>query len=156
MDLDEVVPRNEKRPCHRTGDLKQFNGERSEWISWRTEAQTKLRIDGRAIGNEDEKFGYLYMHMSVTAQKRIQQWYNLRIKMGTDCTPAAFFDRAEGTFGDPNERKNTLTLLEVIKQRKDESFSNFVTRFEEILAQAGGEDWAMYLQVNALEKALNN
>lgn len=76
--------------------------------------------------------------------------------MGTDCTPAAFFDRAEGTFGDPNERKNALTLLEVIKQRKDESFSDFVTRFEEILAQAGGEDWAMDLQVNALEKALNN
>lgn len=156
MDIDSVAPGNGKRPRHRTGDIKQFNGERSEWISWRTEAQTKLRIDGNAIGNEEEKFGYLYMHMSVAAQKRIQQWYNLRLKLGTDCTPAAFFERAEGTFGDPNERKNALTLLEVIKQRKDESFSDFVTRFEELLAQAGGEDWAMDLQVNALEKSLNS
>ena len=155
MQTDSIDPGNEERPRHRTGDLKQFNGERSEWISWRTEAQTKLRIDGRAIGNEEEKFGYLYMHMSVTAQKRIQQWYNLRIKMGTDCTPAAFFERAEGTFGDPNERKNALTLLEVVKQRTDESFSDFVTRFEELLAQAGGEEWAMDLQVNALEKSVN-
>lgn len=90
MDIDSVAPGNGKGPRHRTGDIKQFNGERSEWISWRTEAQTKLRIDGNAIGNEEEKFGYLYMHMSVAAQKRIQQWYNLRLKMGTDCTPAAF------------------------------------------------------------------
>ena len=135
MDIEKSIM---KRPQHRTGELREYNGERSEWIAWRTGAQTKLRIDGEAIGNAEEQFGYLYMHLSTTAQKRMQQWYNLRLKMGTDCTPFAFFERAEGTFGDPNERKNALTLLETTKQRSDESFSDFITRFEEILAQAGG------------------
>ena len=152
MDIEKSIM---KRPQHRTGELREYNGERSEWIAWRTGAQTKLRIDGEAIGNAEEQFGYLYMHLSTTAQKRMQQWYNLRLKMGTDCTPFAFFERAEGTFGDPNERKNALTLLETTKQRSDESFSDFITRFEEILAQAGGEDWNVDLQVNALEKSLN-
>lgn len=157
MDNMEVEKTSEvtlQRP-HRTGELREYNGERSEWIAWRTGAQTKLRIDGKAIGNAEEQFGYLYMHLSTTAQKRIQQWYNLRLKMGTDCTPFAFFERAEGTFGDPNERKNALTLLETIKQKSDESFSDYITKFEEVLAQAGGEDWNMDLQVNALEKSLN-
>lgn len=140
---------------HRTGELSKFNGERAGWISWRTEAQTKLRIDGRAIGTEEEQFGYLYMHLTTTAQKRIQQWYNMRLKLGTGCTPIAFLERAEGTFGDPNERKNAHTLLMVIKQKDNESFSEFITGFEELLAQAGGDDWPMEVQVNTLERAVN-
>ena len=156
MNLDqEVVTRPEDLPRHKTGDLKAFSGDRSEWIAWRTEAQTKLNTDGRAIGNDREKFGYLYMHLQIGAQKRIQQWYNMCLKTNTNCNPMAFLERAEATFGDPNEKKNARTLLSATKQGNNESFSDFITKFEELLAQAGGEEWPQDVQVDTLEDSLN-
>lgn len=160
MHLDRDPPlliptRYEETPRHKTGDLKSFSGDRSEWIAWRTEAQTKLSTDGRAIGNDLEQFGYLYMHLQTRAQKRIQQWYNMCLKLGTNCNPSAFLERAESTFGDPNEKKNARTLLSATKQGSDESFSDFITKFEELLAQAGGEEWPQDVQVDTLEYSLN-
>lgn len=151
----EAAIRPEDIPRHKTGDLKAFSGDRSEWIAWRTEALTKLNTDGRAIGNDQEKFGYLYMHLQIGAQKRIQQWYNMCLKTNTNCNPMAFLERAESTFGDPNERKNARTLLSALKQKNDESFSDFITKFEELLAQAGGEEWPQDVQIDALEDSLN-
>ncbi|RKF84240.1 hypothetical protein GcM1_134006, partial [Golovinomyces cichoracearum] len=127
-------------------EMPRHKTERSEWIAWRTEAQTKLNTDGRAIGNDQEQFGYLYMHLQTGAQKRIQQWYNMCLKTNTNCNPMAFLERAEGTFGDPNEKKNARTLLSATKQRSDESFSDFITKFEELLAQAGDEEWSQDVQ----------
>ncbi|RKF63824.1 hypothetical protein GcC1_136015 [Golovinomyces cichoracearum] len=100
MHLDRDSPQEKtmqvtEMPRHKTGDLKDFSGERSEWISWRTEAQTKLNTDGRAIGNDQEQFGYLYMHLQTGAQKRIQQWYNMCLKTNTNCNPMTFLERAE-------------------------------------------------------------
>ncbi|KAI0996852.1 hypothetical protein K3495_g11332 [Podosphaera aphanis] len=155
MDIYEKSVHDNYRPPHRTGELKSFSGDRAEWVAWRTEAQTKLRTDGRAIGNDEEQFGYLYMHLQTSAQRRIQQWYNMCLKLRTSCNPTAFFDRAEATFGDPNEKRNTRTLLNAIKQEDNESFSDFITRFEELLARAGGEEWPQDNQVNALEEAVN-
>ena len=149
-----AVSHNES-PRHETGDLKAFSGDRSEWFAWRTEGQTKLSTDGRAIGSDREQFGYLYMHLQVNAQKRIQQWYNMCLKTANDCNPSAFFERAEGTFGDPNEKKNARTLLSATRQRGDETFSDFITRFEELLAQEGGEEWPQDVQIDTLEDSLN-
>ncbi|KAI0997326.1 hypothetical protein K3495_g10859 [Podosphaera aphanis] len=154
MQIDSS-PKQEVFTRHRSGELKCFRGDRSEWISWRTEAQTKLRTDGSAIGNDLEQFGYLYMHLQTGAQRRIQHWYNLCLKLKTNCNPIAFFERAESTFGDPNEKKNARTLLSALEQGKNETFFDFITKFEELLAQAGGKEWPQDVQVNALEDSLN-
>ncbi|RKF72930.1 hypothetical protein GcC1_092018 [Golovinomyces cichoracearum] len=94
---------------------KECNGERFEWIAWRTEARTKLNTNGRAISNDQEQIGYLYMHLQTGAQKRIQQWYNMCLKTNTNCNPMEFLERAKGTFGNPNEKKNARTLLSATK-----------------------------------------
>lgn len=95
------------------------------------------------------------MHLSTIAQKRIQQWYNMRIKLRKDCTPETFLDRAEGTFRDPSERKNVMTLLGTTKQKSNESLLDFMTRFEDILVQVSGDDWHIDIQANALKKVPN-
>ncbi|RKF71509.1 hypothetical protein GcC1_098016 [Golovinomyces cichoracearum] len=137
------------------GELQLYYEERSEWISWQTEALTKLRIDGHLLGGPEQKFGYLYMHLQRNAQKRMQQWYSMCLRTRTNCNPEAFLARAESTFGDPNERRNARTLLNAMKQGPNESFSDYITKFEELLAQAGGEGWPQEVQVNALEESLN-
>lgn len=98
-------------PRERIGELKSFSGKRVDWSSWKTEAQTKLRIDGKSIGGEQYQFGYLYMRSSTSTKKRIQTWFNKCIKTNANCTTAAFLRRAEEVFGDPNDRKSAQTLL---------------------------------------------
>lgn len=130
MVTNSIVPKYSKTPQHRTVNLKLLNGKQFMQISWHIEAQTILCIEGRVIRNNEEKFRYLYMHMFVTARKRIQKQYNLRLKMGMNFKASDFLECVEGTFGDPNEKKKPLTYFKVLKQETDETFSGLITNFE--------------------------
>ena len=61
----------------------------------------------------------------------------------------------ETIYDNPNKVKRAVADLSKLRQRKTEPFSEFLPRFETLLAEAGGAKFPAIIQINYLQNAIN-
>ena len=145
------------RPRHCLDHIGKFSGKNSEWEAWRLNAMLKVETDGEAIGDDRSQFSYLYSRLEPSAQNRVATWVASTISNPSSiATAKEFLTHCQHVFGDPNAQRNALTKLNDLRQRNGQMLSDYIPKFEELLARAGGTTWDDVVCINYLQNSLNS
>lgn len=144
----------QQRPRRRLKDPKPFSGKKTEWKSFRLEAENVLATDGEAIGDATDQLRALYAWLEGKPKNSSTSFVSASIQKGV-CDPLAFLDRLEAVYGERDRKQKALKALREIRQGDDETFAAFYPRFEAELNDAGSELWTEDTKINYLQGALN-
>jgi hypothetical protein len=142
-----------KRPKPVLPDPPVYYGKRSEWRTWKDQVVSKLDIDGSAIGGMREQFAYIESRLGGTAAKTVLAFVKGARANGTN-TPGNFLAYMENIYGDPNSAEHANNRLNSMTQG-NEAFATFLPKFEQTLAEAGGNEWADQIKINNLKRVLS-
>jgi hypothetical protein len=116
--------------------------------------ESKLRVDGAAIGSLADQFAYIYSRLDQTPQAMAAAFFENGGLLGTR-NPADFLRYLSNSYGDPNVAQRALSRLETLQQGGKESFATFLPKFEKELADSGGSTWTDAVQINHLKRVIN-
>ena len=151
---DNESDTKEQRPGHSQPHTVTFSGEdRSLYPQFRSLLEAKLRIDAKAIGNEEERVWYGYGRLTDTASRRIHPWIEYA-KNTDNFTVAGFFDRLDKAFGDTEQITKAIDKLNTIRQG-NRGFREFLQEFEQTILEAQGWGWDNVVKKGFLRAALN-
>jgi hypothetical protein len=148
---------NDRTPAKRKPTLpdpQRFDGSRKKFRAWQLEMQSKLRVDGAAIGSRADQFAYIFARLDQIPQSMAAAFFE---RGGTDgrFDPDLFMQYLISCYADPNAEQRALTRLETMRQGPKESFATFLPRFEKELAESGGATWADSVRINTLKRVIN-
>lgn len=149
---DEVSMSNfirEKLPA-----LEKFKGDRSMWDEWYLAALHKLKSDGKAIGDDFTQFMYIYSRLDGCAAKMVTTTVE-RLSVNETGKGLEFLTYLNTIFGDANKRARAQRKLYNLKQKEKEPFSQFLTTFETVLANAGWSTYEDDQKISLLKNALS-
>lgn len=115
--------------------------------------EAKLRIDARAIGQEEEQVWYAVDCLKGLAAKRIYPWVEFA-KDTDQFTVYELFKQMDLAFADPQKESKAVTRINKIKQGS-RSFREFLQDFEQTLLEAKGWGWADSIKKGLLKAALS-
>ena len=115
--------------------------------------ETKLTIDGLALGGPKEHFAYVQSRLGGTAAQTVLAFIQ-NARATNTVTSANFLSYMENVYGDANLAERASNRLNMMSQGK-EAFTTFLPKFERALAEAGGSDWADLAKINTLKRMLN-
>jgi hypothetical protein len=144
----------QQRPRRRLKDPKPFSGKKSEWKSFRLEAENVLATDGEAIGDATDQLRTIYAWLEGKPKNSSTSYVSATIQKGVP-DPVAFLNRLEAVYGERDRRQKALKALREIRQGDNETFAAFYPRFEAELNDAGSELWTEDTKINYLQGALN-
>jgi hypothetical protein len=142
-----------KRPRPKLRDMPLFTGKRSEWRSWKSRMEAKLRKDKLAIGDPSDHFAYIEASLDDTPAKMVLAYVERARKMN-DEDPDQFMAYLNNIYGDDNAKERANNKLNSMSQGK-EAFATFLPKFERTLAEAGGGEWTDEVKINTLKRMLN-
>jgi hypothetical protein len=133
---------------------KLFDGNRRNFQAWQLAMESKLQVDGPALGGPADQFAYIYARLDQTPQSLAAAYFR---RGGNDGSrnPAEFMEYLSSCYGDPHLKQRALNRLETMRQDQKESFAAFLPRFERELADSGGANWDDEIKINALRRVLN-
>ncbi|KAI0994837.1 hypothetical protein K3495_g13344 [Podosphaera aphanis] len=104
------------RPRYSQPHPEKFSGiDPSEYPQFRSLLEAKLKIDGEAIGNEEERVWYGFGRLSDTASRRLHP--QMEYVEGTESfTVNNFLIRLDKAFSDPEKASKAIDRLNSIKQ----------------------------------------
>ncbi|KAJ6436050.1 hypothetical protein O9K51_11425 [Purpureocillium lavendulum] len=144
----------QQRPRRRLKDPKPFSGKKSEWRSFRLEAENVLATDREAIGDARDQLRTVYSWLDGKPKNSSTSYVSASIQQGV-ADPSAFLNRLEAVYGERDRKQKALKALREIRQGDDETFAAFYPRFEAELNDAGSELWPEDTKINYLQGALN-
>lgn len=135
-------------------DPKLFDGNRRNFRAWQLAMESKLRVDGPALGGLADRFAYIYARLDQTPQGMAAAFFE---KGGADGShdPSQFMEYLASCYGDPNIKQRALSRLETMRQGDRETFAAFLPKFERELADSGGASWEDPVRINALKRVIN-
>ena len=142
------------RQKQRLPELQTYEGKRSEWESWRLKAESKLAVDGNAIGTSHEQFQYLHSRLGGSAANMVRAYVTQKLATGNG-DGLGFLEYLDNIYGDPQRAERALAMLYTIKQKDGETFATFLPRFESVLSEAGGATFLDSIKISALRNAIN-
>jgi hypothetical protein len=125
----------------------------SMYPQFRGGLEAKLRIDGPAIGGEEEKVWYAIDCLKDKAAKRIYPWVE-SAKDTSQFTVRELFLQMDLAFADPQKEAKAVTKVNKIKQGS-RPFRDFLQDFEQTLLEAKGWAWADAIKKGLLKAALS-
>lgn len=131
-----------------------FSGDRKTFPAWLIEMRNKLTTDGKALGSDRSRFGYIFSCLEQKPKDTVIAF----VRLGgneSKYNPDELLSYLETNYDDPNAEKRSLDKLRVLRQNEKESFNIFLPRFERELADSGGMVWPDQIKINYLEGALN-
>jgi hypothetical protein len=148
---------SEQKPAKRKPTLpdpQRFDGTRKRFRAWQLEMQSKLRVDGVAIGSPSDQFAYIYARLDQIPQSMAAAFFE---RGGPDgrFDPDMFMQYLVSCYADPNAEQRALARLETMRQGSKESFAAFLPKFEKELAESGGATWADSVRINTLKRVIN-
>lgn len=142
-----------RRPRARLPDPATFDGERSEWPSWRVTVENKLAVDHKALGDTQAQFLYIYSRLSGNAWKNVTTYIKMRREDGN---PQDFLNYLDTLYGDPNAKARAANRLHSLRQGEKQSFAKFLPVLEKEFADAGALHWPDEAKRPILLAALNS
>lgn len=145
---------DQKRPRHTQPHPDKFSNEdNSRYPQFRSLLAAKLRIDAKAIGNEEERVWYGFGCLTDVAAGRIHPW--IQYAQGTsEFTVEGLLKQTDQAFADPQKQAKALSKLNRIKQR-NQDFRTYLQDFEQTLLEAQGWGWADEVKKGYLRAGLN-
>lgn len=145
---------NQKRPRHTQPHPDKFtNTDNSQYPQFRSLLEAKLRIDAKAIGNEEERVWYGFGRLTDIAAGRIHPW--IQYAQGTpEFTVEGLLNQMDQAFADPQKRAKALDKINRIRQG-NRDFRTFLQEFEQTLLEARGWGWADEVKKGYLKAGLN-
>jgi hypothetical protein len=145
---------DQKRPRHTQPHLEKFSNEdNSQYPQFRSLLAAKLRIDAKAIGNEEERVWYGFGCLTDVAAGRIHPW--IQYAQGTsEFTVEGLLKQMDQAFADPQKQAKALSKLNRIQQR-NQDFRTYLQDFEQTLLEARGWGWADEVKKGYLRAGLN-
>ena len=148
-------PMNEDRPPkEKMPKLVEFDGTREDWENWKLVTESKIRIDGAAIGSEMDQLDYVHSRLRKGAANMVRAFIKQKREAG-DGSAGDLIAYMEGIYGDPDKVDRALSQLHRLRQRVDEPFSAFLPRFETLLSEAGGSGFPSAVQIAYLRESIN-
>lgn len=148
-------PMNEdRRPKERMPKLIEFDGTREDWENWKMVAESKIRIDGAAIGSQMDQLDYVHSRLRKGAANMVRAYVEQRREAGHG-DARGLIEYMEGIYGDPDKVDRALSQLHRLRQRADEPFFAFLPRFETLLSEAGGSGFPSIVQIAYLRESIN-
>ncbi|CEJ91475.1 hypothetical protein VHEMI07185 [[Torrubiella] hemipterigena] len=135
-------------------DPKLFDGNRRNFQVWQLEMESKLRVDGPALGNSADQFAYIYTRLDQTPQSLAAAYFKKGGSNGSH-NPVEFMAYLVSCYGDRHLKQKALNRLETMRQNNKESFAAFLPRFERELADSGGYNWDDEIKINSLRRVIN-
>ena len=149
---DEPIARTNRKPLPTPP---QFSGKRSEYAAWAQQMRDKIAID-RALYENDAALWYLINScLDTTPRQVVATFYAAGGPEGRR-DPNAFMLYLDRTYKDRNLEAKATAKLRTLHQSEEQSFAAFLPRFERVLSEAGGAEWADRVKITFLEGALNN
>jgi len=132
------TPTSQKKP--RLPDPTKFDGKQYKFKVWLPEIKAKLQVDGEAIGDNTAQFYYVYGNLESTVQATVlpQLSYAEKQKSWDYNT---ILEQLERVNDNPNAVQEAEDALQAIKQG-DQPLPSYIARFERLLYEAEGQDWA--------------
>lgn len=147
--IEASVPMRERIP-----QLEKFNGDRSLWDEWYLGAAHKLKADGEVIGDDFNKFMYIYSRLEGDAAKMVSSTVK-RLSENGSGRGLEFLNYLNSIFGDPNKKAKAQRELYNLRQKEKEPFALFLTKFETVLADAGWTTYEDDQKISLLKNALS-
>ncbi|KJZ72304.1 hypothetical protein HIM_08345 [Hirsutella minnesotensis 3608] len=153
-ELDQLLttPMRKTRPT--LPDPPRFEGARPKFRAWLSEMKNKLRVDGKVIGSESDRFAYIYARLGGAPQQMTIAYVEAGGR-GGNSDPEQYLQYLEECYGDPNAKARALDKLRSLRQKDNESFAALIPRFERELADSGGATWPEEVKISYLEGALS-
>lgn len=143
-----------KRPRPSLSDPNKFTGTVSRFDIWDTVIRAKLAIDGAAIGDSQAQFHYVFNRLSSQVQKRLEP--QLIAAYQTDeFNFEAILDKLTSVYGNPNNVEEAKDRLFSIRQNPSHSVAVYISRFEQLLSKAKGQDWCDGIKIAILRQGLD-
>lgn len=134
--------------------LPEFNGQRSEWDSWKLIARNKIAVDGPTMPSEAACFSAIHSKIQGSAARTIAA-YAAQVTNNNTANATALLDYLEGIYGDPARVQRSITELHSIRQSENESFAAYLPRFESVLTHAQGGNWPENVKIAFLLPSLS-
>ena len=132
-----------------------FSGKRADFARWKQDMREKLELDAHLLGSRRESWYLVNRCLGESAQKMVATFY---IEAGPthQYNPEVFLQYLERVYGNANQQQDAANKLRSLRQKDSTPFASFLPKFERILAEAGGMDWADRAKISFLEGALSS
>ena len=114
----------------------------------------KLNRDEVFIGDKRDLFYAIYSRLDGAAAKQVESYFTIG-GIDRNYDPVAFIAFLKDLYLDLNRPVRAARELYNIRQKPDERFTTFFTRFERTLADAGGALWQDGAKLVLLQGAIN-
>lgn len=133
-----------------------FSGKRSEYAVWSYQMRMKIELDAPFYADNPKSLWYLINScLEAGPQKTVATFVAAGGPDGR-CEATAFMRYLDRTYKDQAVQSRAAAELRRLRQRDNASLAGFLPKFERVLSDAGGGDWADTAKITFLEGALNS
>ncbi|OJD12533.1 hypothetical protein ACJ73_09335 [Blastomyces percursus] len=143
---------HDKPPKEKLPILDKYAGDLALYVAWKSKANAKLDIDGRAIGSLSNQAWYIHSRLDGDALTKFQPW--MSNCQDNQRTPELVFRQLDALFLDPTLQAQALDWLNRTRQ-KDTPLAIYLPEFDCKLLEAGGQNWDDVVKINMLHKNLS-
>jgi hypothetical protein len=153
--LDQLANRppqqNEQQTRRPLKDPSPYAGDGASFQSWKHAMEYKLARDAIFIGDARDQWEYIWANLTSSTQEKVRAFYNSGGGLEDNAyQPSHFMNYLTITFDDPHKRAQALANLEALQMRPAQTFTQFHTLFEMLVADAGGLQWTDEIKINYL------
>lgn len=142
-----------KHPKPSLPESEKFNSTVHKFDMWDTVIQTKLAIDGAAIGDPIAQFYYVSMNLSSQVQAMVFPQL-ITIRASGEYNFETILDQLTCVYNNPNKIEEVEERLPSIRQDSSDSIGAYISRFERLLYESKGEAWTDATKIGILYKGL--
>jgi hypothetical protein len=136
-------------------DVKSYDGEDpEEYQVFRTNLEVKFTMDDHYFRDDKEKVYYAFGRLDGKASRRLHPWLLAKRERGEALLLEDFYKAMDLAFSDPDRKQRALVRINTMRQGKRE-LRDFLSEFEQTLAEAGGLVWSDAQKKALLETAVN-
>jgi hypothetical protein len=142
------------RPKPALPDPDKFSGTSYRYDTWLPSIRAKLRVDGAAIGDSVAQFYYVYLNLDSSVQSMVLPQLS-QAERDNDWSYQRILDQLSRVYDNPNKVQEAEDKLLGLKQGSD-ALPAYVARFERLLYEARGQDWADVNKITVFRNGLSS
>ena len=135
-------------------DPEPFDGNDAKlYPPWEQAVGAKFRTDGWAYNTEVARVDYMYNRLKGKAQIQAEQWLK-QVGLTASRTEENFKNFLRHRYCDPEQRRRAQDKLHSFKQLEKQSVRGYITAYDSVLVEAGGQDWNDEFKIRPLKNGL--
>ena len=130
-----------------------FNGNRTQYPSFRSTMAAKIRYDGHLFQDESVRVHHVLSRLRDTAATKLDPWRKVETVLPAYFTIPMLFQELDKHFLDFEAKESALRQITQIKQNNTR-LTDFLSEFDRLLLEAEGYHWEESVKITYLSNAL--